>query len=84
MAQRYDQPIAVVEYSGPDIRKIHDIVYGLPNGKGLGAFVWAPTRQRGEPLFDKQGKTRPLIEVYKKMAEDYRKPKNEIPGEISH
>ena len=77
LAGRYEQPIIVVEHSGTDLRKIHDIVHGLPNGKGVGAFFWEPTRQRGEPLFDNNGKTKPLIEVYKKMAEDYRRPQNE-------
>lgn len=83
LAQRYEQPIIVVEYSGPDFREIHDIVHGLPNGKGLGAFVWAPTKTQGGGLFDRKGNTKPSIDVYQKIAEDYQTPQNESSGEIS-
>jgi tetratricopeptide (TPR) repeat protein len=71
LAQRYTQPIIVVEYSVPNIREINEIVRGLPNGKGLGAFIWEPTKWRGGALFDQQGSTRPAIDIYAEMAQEY-------------
>ena len=71
LAKRYGQPIIVVEYSVPNIREINDIVSGLPNGKGLGTFIWEPTKWRGGALFDQEGKTKPEIDVYREMVEDH-------------
>jgi arabinogalactan endo-1,4-beta-galactosidase len=74
LARRYKQPIIVVEYSVPNIREINDIVRGLPNGKGLGTFIWEPTKWKGPALFDVKGKTKPEIEVYADMVQNYRAP----------
>ena len=71
LAQRYRKPIVVVEYSVPHIRQINDIVRGLPDGKGLGTFIWEPTKWNGPALFDRKGNTKPEIDVYEQMAEDY-------------
>jgi len=72
LTRRYKQPIIVVEYSVPDIRKINDIVRGLPNRKGLGTFIWEPTKWEGPALFDEKGSTKTEIDVYADMAQDYR------------
>ena|GEM_PF-3082083 len=71
LAGRYKQDIMVVEYSVPNIREINDIVHGLPGEKGLGTFIWEPTKWEGPALFDGQGNTKPEIDVYPKMVEDY-------------
>jgi arabinogalactan endo-1,4-beta-galactosidase len=71
LAGRYKQDIMVVEYSVPNVRQINDIVHRLPNGKGLGTFIWEPTKWEGPALFDTKGSTKPEIDVYPKMAEDY-------------
>ncbi len=71
LAGRYPQDIMVVEYSVPNVREINDIVRKLPGGKGLGTFIWEPTRWAGPALFDSKGKAKPAIEVYEKMADDY-------------
>ena len=71
LAGRYKQDIILVEYSVPDVRKINDIVRGLPNGKGLGTFIWEPTRWQGPALFDQKGNTKPEIDTYFRMAQDY-------------
>ncbi len=70
---RYKQDIILVEYSVPDVRQINDIVRELPGGKGLGTFIWEPTKWRGGALFDQDGSTRPEIDVYAKIVKDYRK-----------
>ncbi|HEY3324236.1 MAG TPA: glycosyl hydrolase 53 family protein [Planctomycetota bacterium] len=73
LAGRYKQNIIVVEYSVPNIRQINDIVHELPGGKGLGTFIWEPTKWEGPALFDGKGNTKPEIDVYVKIAEDYGK-----------
>ena len=70
LAGRYKQPIIVVEYSQHK-RQINDVVRNLPNGKGLGSFIWEPTKW-GEAFFDKKGASLGLIDLYAQMAEDYR------------
>ena len=74
LAGRYKQDIMVVEYSVPNVRQINDIVHGLPNGKGLGTFIWEPTKWEGPALFDDKGNTKPEIDVYPEMAKEYGKP----------
>ena len=71
LAARYKQDIIVVEYSVPSVRQINDIVHGLPGGKGLGTFIWEPTKWEGPALFDAKGNTKPEIDVYPAMAKEY-------------
>jgi arabinogalactan endo-1,4-beta-galactosidase len=71
LAGRYKLDIMLVEYSVPNIREINDVVHGLPSGKGLGTFIWEPTKWEGPALFDGKGNTKPEIDVYPKMAEEY-------------
>jgi len=55
LAKRYpDQGLLVVEYSARK-RYINDLMFNTPDNKGLGTFIWEPTRHR-EALFDKDGK----------------------------
>jgi arabinogalactan endo-1,4-beta-galactosidase len=77
LAGRYKHDIMLVEYSVPNIRKINDIVYGLPSGRGLGTFIWEPTKWEGPALFDGKGNTRPEIDVYADMSKDYRLPESD-------
>ena len=72
LAGRYEKPIIVVEYSVPNIREINNIVRELPNGRGLGTFIWEPTKWHGGALFDQHGSTRTEIDIYAKMAREYR------------
>jgi arabinogalactan endo-1,4-beta-galactosidase len=71
LAGRYKQDIMVVEYTVPNIREINDIVRGLPSGKGLGTFIWEPTKWEGPALFDVKGNTKPEIDLFLKMAKEY-------------
>ena len=55
LAKRYpDKGLLVAEYSAQK-RYINDLVFDTPDRKGLGTFIWEPTRHR-EALFDKDGK----------------------------
>ena len=56
LAKRYpDKGLLVVEYSARK-RFINDLMFDTPDKKGLGTFIWEPTRHR-ESLFDKDGKS---------------------------
>ncbi len=74
LAARYKQDIILVEYSVPNIRQINDIVHGLPSGKGLGTFIWEPTKWEGPALFDEKGNTKPEIDVYSDLAKKFGNP----------
>jgi arabinogalactan endo-1,4-beta-galactosidase len=55
LAKRYpDKGLLVLEYSAQK-RYINDLMFDTPDKKGLGTFIWEPTRHR-EALFDKDGK----------------------------
>ncbi|HXT13538.1 MAG TPA: glycosyl hydrolase 53 family protein [Candidatus Angelobacter sp.] len=52
LAKRYpDKGLLVLEYSAQK-RYINDLMFQAPDRKGLGTFIWEPTRYR-EALFDK-------------------------------
>jgi arabinogalactan endo-1,4-beta-galactosidase len=54
LARRYpDKGLLVVEYSAQK-RYLNDLMFNTPDKKGLGTFIWEPTRHR-EALFDKNG-----------------------------
>ena len=54
LARRYpDKGLLVLEYSAQK-RYINDLMFDTPDNKGLGTFIWEPTRHR-EALFDKNG-----------------------------
>jgi arabinogalactan endo-1,4-beta-galactosidase len=71
LATRYKQGIMVVEYSVPDVRRINDIVHGLPGGKGIGTCIWEPTMGRRPALFDDLGRTKPAIDDYSTIAREF-------------
>jgi beta-galactosidase/arabinogalactan endo-1,4-beta-galactosidase len=55
LAMRYpDKGLLVVEYSARK-RYLNDLMFNTPDRKGLGTFIWEPTRHR-EALFDQDGK----------------------------
>jgi arabinogalactan endo-1,4-beta-galactosidase len=54
LAKRYpDKGLMVVEYSARK-RYVNDLMFNTSDNKGLGTFIWEPTRHR-EALFDKDG-----------------------------
>ncbi len=56
LAKRYpDKGLLALEYSARK-RFINDLMFETPDKKGLGTFIWEPTRHR-ESLFDKDGKS---------------------------
>ena len=57
IANSYSYDIVVVEYS-KNKQEVNDIVFNLPNNRGLGAFIWEPVNwndsEQAENIFDWQ------------------------------
>lgn len=71
---RYPQhAFMIVEYSH-EKRRAHEIMYNLPNEKGLGAVIWEPLEWM-EKVFDSKGSNRwdanALLDIYPEMATKY-------------
>lgn len=67
LAKRYRQPIIVVEYSQHK-KEVNQIVFGLPNNKGIGTFIWEPLNT-WEAIFDEQGHAiDSLLNIYTEIA----------------
>jgi arabinogalactan endo-1,4-beta-galactosidase len=64
LAARYHHDVIVVEYSVPNVTEINAIVRSLPDGRGLGAFIWEPIKWNGPALFDPTGRAKPEILAY--------------------
>lgn len=79
LATRYRKPIVVAEYSAPNILDVNRIVHGLPDGLGLGTFIWEPTNwpHGGEPaLFDRGGAAKPELDLYPALAREFQASSN--------
>lgn len=72
LAKRYQKPIFVVEYS-EKWKEVNDIVHRIPNGLGLGTFIWEATSPGWGNLFDKEGKTTDHMKIYPELYTDYTK-----------
>jgi len=70
LARRYYQNVVVVEYSERK-REVNDVVFNLPNGKGLGTFIWEPLNT-WEQVFDKQGKSNNLLMIYDEVSKKFK------------
>ncbi|MBD0822843.1 glycoside hydrolase family 53 protein [Aestuariibaculum marinum] len=70
LVTRYDKPIFVVEYHH-NRKEVNDIVHNIPNGMGLGTFIWEPTSPRWGGLFDQEGNTNENIDIYPELHSAY-------------
>jgi alpha-L-fucosidase 2 len=70
LAERYSQPIVVVEYSEHK-EEVNQIVYHLQDNKGLGTFIWEPLNT-WEAMFNRQGIANDsLLNIYVNLAKEY-------------
>jgi beta-galactosidase len=69
LATRYPQQVMVAEYTQLK-REVNDIAFTVPNGKSLGTFIWEPLNT-WEQIFDRDGKSNQLINVYPEVAQKY-------------
>jgi len=70
LAKRYPQDVVVVEYSERK-REVNDVAFNLPDGKGLGTFIWEPLNT-WEQIFDKQGKSNDLLMIYDEVSKKFK------------
>jgi arabinogalactan endo-1,4-beta-galactosidase len=91
LANRYEQPIIVVEYGGfgSSVRDLHDLVRSLPNKKGIGTFIFGgESLARGGGGFGfgnrggRGGQQADRLEVYRQIARDYSAGKDVSMGNI--
>lgn len=70
LAERYAKPLLVVEYQVYR-KEVNDIVHELPNGLGLGTFIWEATSPRWGNLFDQDGRTNENMLLYPQLRKAY-------------
>jgi beta-galactosidase len=73
MSSRYKQPIYVVEYSAKK-REVHEIVFNLPHGKGMGTAIWEPLNT-WNAVFDRDGKSNERLLIYDELYKKFIDPK---------
>jgi arabinogalactan endo-1,4-beta-galactosidase len=74
LVTRYPQLSLLIVELAEEVAETNQIMYDLPDGKGLGTIIWEPTaNNNGQALFDRQGAVIPARmrlydEVAKKVA----------------
>ncbi|MCC8410461.1 glycosyl hydrolase 53 family protein [Mucilaginibacter sp. UR6-1] len=69
LSKKYNKQIMVAEYTMLK-REVNDLAFNVPNGKGIGSFIWEPL-STWEAIFEKDGKANDLIRVYPEIAKKY-------------
>ncbi|MBN2165738.1 MAG: glycosyl hydrolase 53 family protein [Marinilabiliaceae bacterium] len=69
LIRRYGKDINLVEYSHRK-KEVNDIVFNLPDGKGVGSCIWEPLNT-WESICDEQGNVKEIIEIYNQIKETY-------------
>ena len=69
LAKSYQQDIIVVEYSQLK-KEVNNIAFNIPGDKGKGTCIWEPL-STWESIFDKEGKSKELINVYDEIRKEY-------------
>lgn len=72
LAKRYEKPIVIAEYKEHK-KEVNEIVKKLPNGLGLGTFIWEATSPQWGDLFDRNGATNENMEIYHEFYDTYGK-----------
>ena len=70
LAKRYGKPLCVVEYA-EYWKEVNEIVHRIPNGLGLGTFIWEATSPGWGNLFDKDGKTNDHMKLYPELYQSF-------------
>lgn len=69
LIRRYHKEVNVVEYSHKK-PEVNDLTFSLPENKGTGTFIWEPL-STWESIFDKDGKSNELINIYDEVNQKY-------------
>lgn len=70
LANRYNRPMVIAEYKEHK-KEVNEIVKNLPNGLGLGTFIWEATSPRWGDLFDGDGATNENMKIYHEFYDNY-------------
>jgi beta-galactosidase len=71
LVKRYNKDVIVVEYSHRK-EEVNKIAFEVEGGRGKGTCIWEPL-STWESIFDKDGKSNELIELYDVMSKAYLK-----------
>jgi arabinogalactan endo-1,4-beta-galactosidase len=74
LAKRYQQEIVVVEYTAFK-KEVNEIAFNIPGKKMRGTFIWEPLNT-WEKIFEKDGKSNALIDIYPEISKKWIIPKN--------
>jgi beta-galactosidase len=69
LIRRYNKYVNVVEYSHKK-REVNDAAFDFSDNKGTGSFIWEPL-STWESIFDKDGKSNELINIYDEINKKY-------------
>ena len=69
LIKRYNKDVIVVEYTFKK-EEVNDIVFGLPDGKGKGTFIWEPL-STWEYFVEPDGKSNSLLKAYDTITRKY-------------
>ncbi len=69
LVSRYKKDVIVVEYSAKK-EEVNKIAFELRGGKGKGTCIWEPLNT-WEAIFDSQGKSNELLNVYDGLSKKY-------------
>jgi beta-galactosidase len=69
LIRRYNKEVNVVEYSHKK-NEVNEVVFNLPENMGTGTFIWEPL-STWESVFDKDGKSNELINIYDEISRKY-------------
>ncbi len=69
LSKRYRQDVIVAEYSEHK-REVNEIAFNLPDNNLKGTFIWEPLNT-WESIFDKNGNTNILIDLYPSFKKKY-------------
>ncbi|MEB2774670.1 glycosyl hydrolase 53 family protein [Algoriphagus sp. D3-2-R+10] len=72
LAKRYEKPIVIAEYKEHK-KEVNEIIKNLPNGLGVGTFIWEATSPQWGDLFDRNGATNENMEIYHEFYDTYSK-----------
>lgn len=72
LAKRYHQQLIVVEYTAFK-KEVNEIAFTIPDKKMHGTFIWEPLNT-WEKIFEKDGKSNALIELYPEISKKWIHP----------
>ena len=73
LKKKYKKPVIVAEYSQVK-KEVNKIAFSLPGAGMAGTFIWEPL-STWESIFDREGKSKELINDYDDISKEYKVPK---------